>query len=87
VGPLFSPAWSAADEVNLLNAVEQAGFGNWTKVAQRMKPRTPEGDALSFAAFTSTCSLTVALSLECQEHYFKTYVYSKTAPLPGPVCA
>eukprot|EP00045_Choanoeca_perplexa_P005742 m.48138 g.48138 ORF g.48138 m.48138 type:complete len:371 (-) comp13270_c0_seq3:991-2103(-) len=63
MGPLFAPDWSAADEVNLLNAVEQAGFGNWAKVAQRMRPRTAE---------------------ECQQHYFRTYVYSKTAPLPDP---
>eukprot|EP00730_Choanoeca_flexa_P001237 TRINITY_DN10545_c0_g1_i3.p1 TRINITY_DN10545_c0_g1~~TRINITY_DN10545_c0_g1_i3.p1 ORF type:complete len:157 (+),score=11.42 TRINITY_DN10545_c0_g1_i3:135-605(+) len=61
IGPLFDRAWSATEEISLLNAVESAGFGNWTKVAKRMASRTAE---------------------ECRHHYFKTYIYSKTAPLP-----
>jgi hypothetical protein len=27
--PLFSEGWSGHDEVNLLNAIEEHGYGNW----------------------------------------------------------
>lgn len=36
-------SWSANEEVRLLDAIEQFGFGNWEDIAKHIETRTPEG--------------------------------------------
>lgn len=36
-------SWSANEEVRLLDAIEQFGFGNWEDIAKHIESRTPEG--------------------------------------------
>jgi hypothetical protein len=35
--------WSAREEMRLLDAIEQYGFGNWEDIAKHIETRTPEG--------------------------------------------
>ena len=39
-------SWSANEEVRLLDAIEQFGFGNWEDIAKHIETRTPEGMTL-----------------------------------------
>lgn len=36
-------SWTANEEVRLLDAIEQFGFGNWEDIAKHIETRTPEG--------------------------------------------
>lgn len=38
-------SWSANEEVRLLDAIEQFGFGNWEDIAKHIETRSPEGKA------------------------------------------
>eukprot|EP00854_Cymbomonas_tetramitiformis_P000618 gene618-1044_t len=38
--PLFTPDWSAEDELLLLEAIEMYGLGNWTEVAEHVGTKT-----------------------------------------------
>lgn len=35
-------SWSAREELHLLDAVEQFGFGNWEDIAKHIETRSPE---------------------------------------------
>lgn len=35
--------WTAREEVRLLDAIEQYGYGNWEDIARHIETRTPEG--------------------------------------------
>ncbi|XP_037963208.2 transcriptional adapter 2B isoform X2 [Plutella xylostella] len=39
---LGKTSWSANEEVRLLDAIEQFGFGNWEDIAKHIETRTPE---------------------------------------------
>lgn len=39
-------SWSANEEVRLLDAIEQFGFGNWEDIAKHIETRSPEGKVL-----------------------------------------
>lgn len=41
-------SWSANEEVRLLDAIEQFGFGNWEDIAKHIETRTPEGNYYHF---------------------------------------
>lgn len=44
-------SWSANEEVRLLDAIEQFGFGNWEDIAKHIETRTPEGMNLNYTYF------------------------------------
>ncbi|KAL5463782.1 hypothetical protein EMCRGX_G032716 [Ephydatia muelleri] len=33
---LFSPTWTARDEIRLLDSIDEHGYGNWSSVASRL---------------------------------------------------
>lgn len=35
--------WTGREELQLLDAIETFGFGNWENISQHMKTRTAEG--------------------------------------------
>jgi hypothetical protein len=35
--------WSAREELHLLDAIEQFGFGNWEDISRHIETRSPEG--------------------------------------------
>lgn len=35
--------WTAREEVRLLDAIEQYGYGNWEDIARHIETRTPDG--------------------------------------------
>lgn len=39
-------SWSGREELQLLDAIETYGFGNWENISQHMKTRTAEGSFL-----------------------------------------
>ena len=39
---LFEDRWSARDELNLLNATEEHGFGNWEEISKKVGRKTSE---------------------------------------------
>jgi len=38
--------WSAREELHLLDAIEQFGFGNWEDISRHIETRSPEGNHL-----------------------------------------
>jgi hypothetical protein len=38
--------WSAREELHLLDAIEQFGFGNWEDISRHIETRSPEGNKL-----------------------------------------
>ena len=42
--------WTAREELRLLDAIEQFGFGNWEDISEHIETRTPEG-TLTFLIF------------------------------------
>lgn len=35
--------WTASEELSLLDAIENFGYGNWEDIANHIETRTPEG--------------------------------------------
>jgi transcriptional adapter 2-alpha len=60
--PIFQEGWSSEQEIQLLNAIQLCGLGNWQEIADLVKTKT---------------------ALECECHYFATYVESDAAPAPS----
>ncbi|KAK2197109.1 bifunctional Homeobox-like domain superfamily/Zinc finger [Babesia duncani] len=71
VGPnrfdLFTPGWSADEEVMLLEGISKYGFGNWNQVSDMVN-----------SVNTKSKSPT-----ECKIHYNEVYIYSDTSPYPN----
>lgn len=42
-------SWTANEEVRLLDAIEQFGFGNWEDIAKHIETRSPEGKLVVFS--------------------------------------
>ena len=40
--------WTAREEVRLLDAIEQYGYGNWEDIAKHIETRTSEGKFYSY---------------------------------------
>ncbi|GFO21896.1 transcriptional adapter 2-alpha [Plakobranchus ocellatus] len=40
--PLYEASWSAAEEIQLLEAVQEYGLGNWSAISGRMRTKSPE---------------------------------------------
>lgn len=36
--------WTASEELSLLDAIENFGYGNWEDIANHIETRTPEGN-------------------------------------------
>lgn len=49
--------WTAREELRLLDAIEQFGFGNWEDISEHIETRTPEGELIlpSFIIFLFNC--------------------------------
>lgn len=56
---VFGPrGWKASELIDLLNAVEYRGFGNWEDIAKEIKTRTADGtDVLHFWSWDSVLSV------------------------------
>ena len=37
-------SWTAKEDVRLLDAIEQYGYGNWVDIAKHIERRTPDGE-------------------------------------------
>lgn len=70
VGPndfaLFTPDWSAEQEILLVDGVAKYGLGNWQEISEMV----------------SMTSVGYKSWEECQHHYYNVYINSPTAPLP-----
>ncbi|CAG5128357.1 unnamed protein product [Candidula unifasciata] len=40
--PLFEPSWTAAEEIRLLESIQEYGLGNWVPVSGRMRVKSAE---------------------------------------------
>ena len=38
--------WTAREQLRLLDAIEQFGFGNWEDISKHIETRTPEGNTI-----------------------------------------
>ena len=40
-------SWTAKEDVRLLDAIEQYGYGNWVDIAKHIERRSPDGELVS----------------------------------------
>lgn len=57
--------WTAREQLRLLDAIEQFGFGNWEDISKHIETRTPEGTSFYNTSFWLYKLRTIIMILQC----------------------
>ncbi|GFR61930.1 transcriptional adapter 2-alpha-like [Elysia marginata] len=90
--PLYEASWTAAEEIQLLEAVQEYGLGNWSAISGKMRVKSAsECEAHYFRCYVDnpqpplpaiSGKMRVKSASECEAHYFRCYVDNPQPPLP-----
>ena len=63
--------WTAREEVRLLDAIEQYGYGNWDDIATHIETKTSQGNILEFIMEKQTILFVYS---EAKQKYISSYI-------------
>lgn len=69
--------WGAIEEVLLLDAVEQDGFGNWDDIAAHVVTKTARSECVDvYVVHCTNVPTNLFGPIDCREHYNDMYINS-----------